>query len=36
MKNCANCGNRGSARCADCKTGNPPSLWVPEKKEGDA
>ena len=33
MKNCANCGNQRSIHCADCKTGNPPTMWCPEQKE---
>lgn len=33
MKNCENCGRRGTAWCADCKTGNPPSMWAPEEKK---
>lgn len=31
MKNCANCGNQRTIWCRDCKTGNPPTMWVPEK-----
>lgn len=31
MKTCSNCGSKGTKKCADCKTGNPPSMWAPKK-----
>lgn len=33
MKNCNNCANKGTVNCDECKTGNPPTMWVPKKKE---
>lgn len=26
---CATCDNKGTDICKDCRTGNPPSLWMP-------
>lgn len=31
MKNCENCGRRGTEVCSACVVGNPPSMWAPKK-----